>query len=425
MQASDIPALKFPIAFASAAGGAYVRNIPEASQIGINDGWASLETGFPPLTMDPVGTPPFGQDFNGILRQLSQWARWLNAGGQVGYDAAFAAAIAGYPKGALLRSADSTFFWISTADDNATDPDAGGAGWLPLLTLTNTPQGRLTLATNTPVPNTDQANKSLIFYTADKGNLLPVRMFGALRNYPFAADLQLQLTAAAAASTIVDVFAILDAGAPVLVFSPAWQVSTAGSGSRGTGAGFPELARFQGLLVNASAITCLNGAASHNLGAGDGVYLGSILIDSTPGQTSCFVTEVANSKWGVWNAYNRDTILLKGTVSATPFMGLAEEAVANQAQASVTQTFSQSQVSSSSIRIQQNGATIGSPMSGVGQFDVFSVTGSLTVQIGFPLMVAVGIPGFLGSNVITNLPAVAGGAGSGITFAKISSIYRG
>ncbi len=82
MLAADIPT-KFNIPFADNAGGAFIRPIPEASQIGIEAGAASLNDGFPPDTFTPVsagGTPPFGRDFNGLLNQITAWNRWQNAG---------------------------------------------------------------------------------------------------------------------------------------------------------------------------------------------------------------------------------------------------------------------------------------------------------------------------------------------------------
>lgn len=133
MLASDIPA-KFPIPWANAAGGPFVRNIPTTSQIGIQNGAASLTDGFPPLCFSPVaagGVPPFGQDFNGVNRQVTAWLRWVAAGGGVPfYDATFSAAVNGYPNGAMLQAASGPGnFWISTADNNVTNPDAAGAGW--------------------------------------------------------------------------------------------------------------------------------------------------------------------------------------------------------------------------------------------------------------------------------------------------------
>ncbi len=133
MLASDIPA-KFNIPFADSAGGPYIRPVPEASQIGIQNGAASLTDGFPPLCFTPVssgGVPPFGEDFNGILNQITAWNQWQSAGGPVVFDGVFAAAIGGYPSGAILQSAVyDGLLWRSTADDNTTDPDSSSsANW--------------------------------------------------------------------------------------------------------------------------------------------------------------------------------------------------------------------------------------------------------------------------------------------------------
>ena len=107
--------------------------MPVASQISITAGRASWTDGFPPLTFLPPGAggvPPFGQDFNGVLCQLSQWTRWQNAGATVQYDAGFSSSIGGYPKGAVLQNASTAYcVWISQVDNNASDPDTGGANW--------------------------------------------------------------------------------------------------------------------------------------------------------------------------------------------------------------------------------------------------------------------------------------------------------
>lgn len=130
---SSIPS-KFGVPWANGAGAAYVRAIPSTSQIGIQNCAASLPDGFPPLTFVPSGgggCPPFGQDFNGILKQITQWSQWQSAGGPVFYDAAFSTAIGGYPNGARLASAVTPgTVWFNTTDNNSTNPDAGGAGWI-------------------------------------------------------------------------------------------------------------------------------------------------------------------------------------------------------------------------------------------------------------------------------------------------------
>lgn len=123
---------KFNIPWGNSAGAAYIRSIPQGSQIGIQNCAASLTDGFPPLTFVPQsagGCPPFGADFNGILNQVSAWSRWLNAGAPVFYDGAFSSAIGGYPKGTILSAATFGNFWLSTVDNNTSNPDTGGGNW--------------------------------------------------------------------------------------------------------------------------------------------------------------------------------------------------------------------------------------------------------------------------------------------------------
>lgn len=137
MQATGIPT-KFPVPWANAAGPSYIRAIPEASQIGIQAGAASLTDGFVPDNFTPAGSggvPPFGQDANGILNQITQWLQWHEAGGPVPWDSAFSTKIGGYPAGAVVASATTAgLLWLSTTDNNTTNPDSAGAGWkaLPL-----------------------------------------------------------------------------------------------------------------------------------------------------------------------------------------------------------------------------------------------------------------------------------------------------
>lgn len=137
MDAADIPTTKFPIPWGNSASGTYkLVPIPTASQIGVTSGAASLTDGFPPLNFQSVasgGVPPRGKDMNGILFEVTGWQRWQQAGGPIQYDATFAAAIGGYPAGAVLMSNPPGILWRSTADDNTANPDAAGANWVPLM----------------------------------------------------------------------------------------------------------------------------------------------------------------------------------------------------------------------------------------------------------------------------------------------------
>ena len=137
MQSTSVPA-KFPIPFASSAGGLYTRTIPQASQIGIQDGAASLTDGFPPKCFVPVasgGTPPFGKDFNGLLKQVTQWDQWQQAGGPIVYDSSFQSAIGGYPMGAIIEIVAGGPAFMSTVENNTVAPAVVAAGWMPVPTF--------------------------------------------------------------------------------------------------------------------------------------------------------------------------------------------------------------------------------------------------------------------------------------------------
>jgi hypothetical protein len=133
MEDSSSPT-KFPAIWANAATAPYINTIPTASQISIKNGAASLHDGFPPscfIAYAAGGAGPFGGDTNGILQQITAGIQWLQAGGPLFYDSAFSTAIGGYPQGAILSNASILgSFWISTIDNNTSDPDTGGSNWL-------------------------------------------------------------------------------------------------------------------------------------------------------------------------------------------------------------------------------------------------------------------------------------------------------
>ena len=188
MQLSDQPD-KIPLAFAE-NGEKDV--IPEGSSP--FDGRASLNDGFPPPTRQALidgGIPPNGLDMNGILWLATAINRWQSAGGFFAYDSVFAtdSNVGGYPKGAMLVRADGSGFWISTANDNTTDPDAGGAGWQPVnnigvqsismagsnVTLTALQAARDMIV----VSGTLSANVNLIFPTTVKSWIVTNNTTGA------------------------------------------------------------------------------------------------------------------------------------------------------------------------------------------------------------------------------------------------------
>lgn len=122
----------FPKPFGDSAGAGYIRPIPTASQISVTPGAASLTDGFVPLNFTEIpagGVAIDGQDMNGILKEITAAVQWLQAGGFPTYDSTFQTAIGGYPAGAAILNSNANGFWISTVDNNLTNPNTGGAGW--------------------------------------------------------------------------------------------------------------------------------------------------------------------------------------------------------------------------------------------------------------------------------------------------------
>ena len=125
---------KITVPFANSAG-TYKNTIPVPSQISITPGAASFTDGFPPLTMTPKasgGLPPFGQDMNGVLFNVTQAIQYSQAGGLFPYDSVFATAVGGYPNGAVVQASDRSCLWLNSVANNTTAPESFGAGWSPL-----------------------------------------------------------------------------------------------------------------------------------------------------------------------------------------------------------------------------------------------------------------------------------------------------
>ncbi|CAN7372933.1 hypothetical protein LJR220_003323 [Bradyrhizobium sp. LjRoot220] len=149
MLRSAIP-LRFALPWAKNAAGPYIRTVPVASQIGVQDGAASFNDGFVPDNFTPLaggGVPPFGQDFNGVMNVTTSWDQWYQAGAPIAFDSSYSTAIGGYPQGAILDSALVIGKrWVSLADGNTTDPDdpLTSTNWRAAGLPSGTPQGFLT-----------------------------------------------------------------------------------------------------------------------------------------------------------------------------------------------------------------------------------------------------------------------------------------
>jgi hypothetical protein len=207
------------------------------------------------------------------------------------------------------------------------------------------PGGRLTPTSGTPVISSDVTSATSFVYTPYRTNQIPIYNGTAFTVQQFS-ELTMNLSSNQNASTIYDVFVFNNAGAITLVCGPAWSSSTAGSCSRGTGAGTSQLSYINGIQVNTVSMTALNGATSYTIPANQATYVGSVFIDGTAGQITCNTSWGQSRKFALWNAYWRVPITLQagdstaswayqtGTIrpsngatanSLTTFTGLAEE----------------------------------------------------------------------------------------------------
>jgi hypothetical protein len=118
----------------------------------VQAGAASLADGFPPLTFIPVdagGVPPFGQDMNGILNQITRWTQWQAAGNPVQYDSTFAVAIGGYPRGAQILSNSGHAIYENLVDNNLSSPESTASNWRIVSSVWSSSTWTATGAANT------------------------------------------------------------------------------------------------------------------------------------------------------------------------------------------------------------------------------------------------------------------------------------
>jgi hypothetical protein len=174
------------------------------------------------------------------------------------------------------------------------------------------PQGRLTLATGTPVMTTTQSAATTIYYTPYIGNQCPIYdgtqftslTFTELTNITTQSSTGNAGPAAVTTNSNYDLFVWSNGGTATLTRGPAWSSATA----RGTGAGTTELTRVSGVPVNAYDIT--NGPAANR-----GTYVGTVRSDGSS-QINWNLGAVAAGGTAallcVWNAYNRRRV--KGLV---------------------------------------------------------------------------------------------------------------
>lgn len=189
------------------------------------------------------------------------------------------------------------------AANNLSDVSNVSTARLNLGVAPDSPQGRLTLTTGTPVLTSTVSGATTIYYTPYRGQHVPLYDGTRWSMHDVGGELSQATTdttkspAACTTDSNYDLFVWVDSGTYRCTRGPAWSSSTA----RGTGAGTTELEYVNGVLVNKIAIT--NGPAAQR-----GTYAGTIRtnassqVDYIVGGTSAGGTAAVI---GVWNAYNR------------------------------------------------------------------------------------------------------------------------
>jgi hypothetical protein len=286
------------------------------------------------------------------------------------------------------------------------------------------PQGYLTPVSNTPIITTDSTAATTIYYTPYIGVLVPLYNGSSFVPTSIVSELQYTLTSNLVANNIYDCYVFSLLGVPTLGTGPSWSAGTsgsitAGSCARGTGAGGAAISRVQGIWTNTASMTIRygNGTTTTVVDANKATYVGSIFIDSSNGQVSCYRTYGPSRKWGIWNAYNRAPVYLKAGPSSnwnygnptvreagglttnivTLFSGLAEDTcdvrIVESADFAGT---------SGAIGIGYNSTTAFAGQQGVWNFAVGTFR---TVQYGSFLG-----PPALGINVVAGLESISSGS---------------
>lgn len=119
-------------------------------------------------------------------------------------------------------------------------------------TQTFTPQGRLTLVSNTPVMTSDQVGATTVYYTPYVGNALPSPYLGGsspIIEYATFTEMALGLSSSEeTAGNVYDIFAVnVGISGAEICAGPPWSAGGGSNSQRGTGAGSTQLTMLDGI----------------------------------------------------------------------------------------------------------------------------------------------------------------------------------
>ena len=93
--------------------------------VGYNNGWTSINK----LPLENGGQPPFMEDINGVLFDITGNIVDINKGLPQYYDDSYATLVGGYPVGARLCLNDNSGFVVSTIANNQNNPNTNLTNW--------------------------------------------------------------------------------------------------------------------------------------------------------------------------------------------------------------------------------------------------------------------------------------------------------
>lgn len=148
---------------------------------------ATLKDGFPLITMTPQdagGIAPNGQDFNGILYEISLDTVHRQKGLRIQFDPNYAAKIGGYSIGSILASSDYQRDYISLIDNNLTDPNGSGTAgrWAIYSGAGSVVTATASIAGIAKLNNTLTSTATDAALTAAQGNVLNNTKLGKMEN---------------------------------------------------------------------------------------------------------------------------------------------------------------------------------------------------------------------------------------------------
>lgn len=207
----------------------------------------------------------------------------------------------------LRNLANSAWIAVGSVDET-------NGVFVPAGSFTPSPQGRLTLTSNTPVMNADATAQTSVYYTPYNGSALSI-----YNGTEYVVNAFSQLTLALSTSNhpageVFDIYASVQSGSIVLS-AMYWGSNASRSSSAGgkTGTGNATITQKNGLWVNNAAISSsdsFNGSTGYAIAQYQGTYLGTFYTTAN-GQTGITLQPSSGASGGngniigLWNAYNR------------------------------------------------------------------------------------------------------------------------